>query len=174
MAAPQFVPVDPLDRPRAYAGPDVVPARWSADRPAAVTGRRPEGPRLGVPGPDQGYALLLAARVRDRVRVQAGESVEDALSGALAIALRRAARYGRAPVIHDLTVALTIWGFLDANPPADLVAERRRAFEGLAHAAHHYAEIRAVADRVPDETLALSPADVAGRYPVQWRSLVGA
>jgi hypothetical protein len=174
MAAPPFVPVAPLDRPRAYESPAVVPAPWAADRPAAITGRQPVGPRLGVPGPDQGYGLLLAGRVKDRVRVQAGEHVEDALSGCLAIALRRASLFGRAPVIHDFTLALTIWGLLDAAPPADLVAERRRAFEGLAHTAHHYDEIRALVDRVPESTLRLTPDAAAKVYPAEWKALVGA
>ena len=53
--------------------------------------------------------------------MQPGESVDDAVSGCTAVALRRASLYGRAPVIHDLRIAFTIWGFLDAAPPAELV-----------------------------------------------------
>ena len=34
-----------------------------ADRPGELVGRQPRGPRLGYQGPDQGYALALAARV---------------------------------------------------------------------------------------------------------------
>lgn len=173
MAAPQFVPVDPMERPRAYRGPDYVPAPWSAERPAAVVGRQPSGPRLGSPGPDQGYALLLAERMRDRVVVSDGESVDDVLAGCLGIALRRASIFGRAPVMHDFTIALTIWGFLDPNPPAELVALRREAFDGLRHLAHHYAEARALVDGIPEQTLRKSHGMVTGDYPSRWRDLLG-
>src|SRR6476659_1534559 len=109
MAAPPFVPADPTDKPRTYHSPSYVPAPWCADRPADIVGRQPDGPRLGKQGPDQGYALALAERVRDRVQVSEGEDVDDALGGCLGIALRRASLFGRAPVMHDLTLALTIW-----------------------------------------------------------------
>lgn len=173
MAAPQFVPVDPMARPRSYGSPDHVPAPWKADRPAAIAGRQPSGSRLGSPGPDQGYALLLAERIRPRVVVAAGESVDDALAGCLGVALRRASLFGRAPVIHDLTVALTIWGFLDANAPEDLVALRKHDFDGVRHLAHHYAEARAITDRVPEASLRMSPDQVTRAYASNWRTLLG-
>jgi len=173
MAAPQFVPVDPTARPRAYESPDHVPSPWKADRPAAISGRQPSGTRLGSPGPDQGYALLLAERVRPRVIVAAGESVDDALAGCLGVALRRASLFGRAPVIHDLTIALTMWGFLDANAPADLVALRKHDFDGVRHLAHHYAEARAIADRVPEASLRMTPDQVSRAYQANWRTLLG-
>lgn len=173
MAAPQFVPVDPTSRPRAYESPDHVPSSWHDGRPASIPGRQPSGTRLGSPGPDQGYALLLAERMRPRVIVGAGESVDDALAGCLGVALRRASLFGRAPVIHDLTVALTIWGFLDSNPAADLVELRKHAFEGVRHLAHHYAEARAIADEVPEATLRLTPDQAVRSYAGGWRSLLG-
>lgn len=174
MAAPPFVPIDPVDRPRSYASPAYVPDPWTADRPAAIGGRQPSGTRLGYQGPDQGYALLLAARLRDQVAVTADEHVDDAIQGCLGVALRRASLFGRAPVMHDLTVALTIFGFLDEHPPADLVAYRRQRFEGVAHLSHHYAQARAIADSVPEATLRMSPAQVARSYPGSWPQLVGA
>ncbi len=174
MAAPQFVPVDPTDRPRAYESPAYVPGSWTPDRPAGIAGRQPVGTRLGVPGPDQGYALLLAERLRPRVTVGAGESVDDAIGGCLGIALRRAALFGRAPVIHDLTIALTIWGFLDANPPTELAALRREQFAGVGHLAHHYAEAREIAENVPESVLRMTPSEVLSAYPSRWRTLVGA
>ena len=36
--------------------------QWLADRPGELAGRQPLGPRLGYPGPDQGYVLKLAHR----------------------------------------------------------------------------------------------------------------
>ena len=81
MAAPKHSPVRPLDDPRSYASPDHVPDPWTGGRPADVDGRQPSGARLGFQGPDQGYALTLAALVRPDVQTQAGQSVDDAVSG---------------------------------------------------------------------------------------------
>jgi hypothetical protein len=117
---------------------------------------------------------MLAERLRPQVVVQIGESVEDALRGSLNIALRRAALYGRAPVIHDLRLALTMWGWLDADPPADLVQQRRPLFEGVGNAVHHYSEGRRLADLVPESTLRLTPEQVADRWRSEWRQLTGA
>jgi hypothetical protein len=153
MAAPKFSPVDPLERARSYESPDHVPDGWVADRPGDLPGRQPQGTRLGYQGPDQGYALALAKRLKPELRLQPGEDADDALAGCTAIALRRASLFGRAPVIHDLRLALTIWGFLDPNPPADLVDRRRAAFEGVADTARHYDALRALVDSVPEATL---------------------
>ena len=59
--------------------------------------------------------------------------------------------------MHDLRIAFTIWGFLDPAPPGDLVAIRRRVFEGVANSLHHYEERRALVDSVPDATLRPDP-----------------
>jgi hypothetical protein len=173
MAAPKFEPVTPLDRARGYESPDHVPDTWRADRPAEVQGRQPSGPRLGYQGPDQGYAIALAERIRGEIRCQPGESADDALSGCTAIALRRASLYGRAPVVHDLRIAFTCWGFFDASPPAELVAIRRAEFEGVANSLHHYEERRALVDSVPEATLRLTPDQVRAQYPAAWRTLLG-
>jgi hypothetical protein len=172
MAAPEFVPVPPAVRPRLYTSPDHVPEAWLADRPADIAGRQPEGRGLGFQGPDQGYALVLAERFRGRLQLRSGEDADDAIEGALNVALRRASLFGRAPVIHDLTVAFTIWGFLDPGPPDELVELRRSMFEGVGHA-HHYAERRAIVDMVPEGTLRLMPVDVQAAYPGRWRQLLG-
>lgn len=173
MAAPRFAPVPAATVEVAYESPAHVPDAWTPGRPGEIEGRQPQGERLGYQGPDQGYVITLAERARPRVRVQAGESVDDALRGCSLIALRRASLYGRAPVVHDLTIALTIWGFLSDNAPADLVSARRTIFEGLSNVIHHYAEGRAVADMVPESTLRLTPEQVAAQMPSQWRSLTG-
>lgn len=173
MAAPKFSPVAPLDDARGYESPDHVPEPWTADRPAELTGRQPTGARLGFQGPDQGYALTLAARLRPDVMAQRGESVDDAVAGCTDIALRRASLYGRAPVIHDLRVAFTIWGYLDPDPPTELVAVRRPLFEGVADSLHHYEERRALVDSVPEATLRMTPDEVRAAYPAGWRTLLG-
>jgi hypothetical protein len=174
MAAPEYVPLPPTARPRTYTSPDVVPAPWVLDRPAELSGRQPEGARLGFQGPDQGYALKVAdERFRGRLRLAEGEQAEDAVRGCVGIAMRRASMFGRAPVVHDLTIAFTIWGFLDDAPPDDLLALRRPAFEGVGKVAHHYAELRAIVDAVPEATLRQAHGAVEASYPARWRELLG-
>jgi len=108
------------------------------------------------------------------VQLQPGEHIDDAIRGCLGVALRRASIFSRAPVVHDLTIAFTIWGFHDPNPPAELVELRRTMFEGLRLVGHHYTEARIVADLPPEATLRMAPAQVADAYPADWRTLVGA
>jgi hypothetical protein len=118
--------------------------------------------------------MTLAAIMHDQVKVQPGEVVADALKGCSLIALRRASLYGRAPVIHDLVIALTIWGFLDDAAPADLVSTRQSLFEGVRNTLHHYGAGRTIADMVPEETLRMTPQQVATQMPSAWKELTGA
>ena len=172
MAAPKFAPVPVIGDVDSYRSPAYVPDRWAADRPGEVAGRQPAGPGLGFQGPDQGYALRLASRFHSQLVLSDVERADDAITGCTAIALRRASLFGRAPVIHDLRIAFTIWGFLDPAPAAELVAHRVKAFAGLADP-HHYDELRALVDRIPEETLRMSQADVNEIYSVSWKHLLG-
>jgi len=174
MAAPRFSPVPPTARSRYYESPDHVPDSWTPDRPGDIEGFQPDGPRLGEQGPDQGFALRIAAQLRPKLQLQPGEHADDAIRGCVGVALRRASMFSRAPVVHDLTIAFTIWGFYDPAPPAELVGLRRTMFEGLRHIGHHYMEARAVADMPPDATLQMTPSQVDAAYPTSWRTLVGA
>jgi hypothetical protein len=92
------------------------------------------------------------------------------VQGAVLVAMKRASLYGRAPVIHDVEIGLRVWGFLD---PADeeLVALRRRLFEGISNP-HHYFEAREVVEAVPESTLRMLPAAVAERHRSDWRALL--
>ena len=108
----------------------------------------------------------------DRLQLTEGEHTDDVIRGCLAIALRRASMFSRAPVVHDLTIAFSIWGFLDAAAPTDLVTERRTRFGGVARG-HHYAELRYIVDMVPESTLRMTPQQVQVAGTGQWRSLVG-
>jgi len=172
MAAPKFTPVPAIGVVTSYQSPDVVPDAWTQDRPGDFRGRQPQGPHLGFQGPDQGYALVLARRLRPQLVLSDAENADDAVAGCTAIGLRRASLYGRAPVIHDLRIAFTIWGFLDTAPPADLVALRVERFEGAGDP-HHYDAVRAIVDAIPESTLRSRPDEVAHSYPAQWRSLLG-
>lgn len=171
MTQPSFVPITEADQVRS-ARRLHVPGSWLPDRPAEirVPVRRP-GRRMGTPGPDQGFALRLARRFEDRLRLAPGEHADDVLVGAALLGARRAGLFGRAPSVHDVVVALSLWGYL-AEAPAELVAARRAAFDG---AGHDYDVQRALADVVPEASLRLAPAEVASRAAGDgWRELVGA
>ena len=129
---------------------------------------------MGSMGPDQGFALTIATKLAPRLHVPDDERLDDAIRGCVNIALRRASLFSRAPVVHDLNIAFTIWGFYDEAPPSELVELRGTLFEGLRFVGHHYTEARRVADMVPEATLQMAPTRVAGLYPADWRRLVGA
>jgi hypothetical protein len=167
MTQPSFVPIVEADQVReAYRLH--VPGIWTQSRPSELRSTRPPtGPSMGTAGPDQGFALKLARRFEDRLQLAEGESVEDAIAGSTAVAMRRAARFGRAPSIHDLTFAFTLWGFL-GDGPDDLIAQRTPLFRS---ASHHYEAQREIADWVRDETLRLTPDQVRAALK-DWRRLL--
>lgn len=170
MAAPEYVPVDKSRPLRAYESPPRRPSPWLAQRPGELHDGQPHGDRLGNQGPDQGYVLRLARRFAGQLTLTPGEHERDALAGAVTVALKRASLFGRAPVVHDITVALTIWGFLGEAAP-ELVEMRKPLFEEVWHP-HHYAEQRRIADIVPDDVLRMTPQDVASAQRLDWRRLL--
>jgi hypothetical protein len=172
------VPTDPFvapdldDRPRQQQnlppGLGYPPARsWRADRPgdhAAGRSRetQPGGNLRGRPGPNVGYAFTLAERARDRFRVAPHEDLHDAISVVAEIGMKRAAAFGRAPVIGDVERAMALLGY-DGSADDAFCAWRARAVHG---AAHDYPVRRAIVDSVPDSLLAKGmPDDIAS-----WRA----
>jgi len=171
MSAPEFVPRKAGRSGNAYESPPRRPDSWLAVRPGDLEGRmQTGGPGLGVQGPDQGYALSLARRLRDELVLTDGESADDAIAGCLGVALRRAALFGRAPVIDDLRLAFNLFGFLGGEAPQDLIDFRRPRF-AEAERSHHYAEVRELAVLVPEETLRMTADQVAARR-ADWRALL--
>jgi len=167
VAAPEYVPVSLNELPR-LKEPIPAPLPWKADRPADLKKPgQPRGPKFGSPGPDQGYALKLARRFEDRLVLAEGEHDEDVVAGCLGVATKRSSLFGRAPVIYDLELAFTLWGFL-GQPPSELVEYRRPLFEG---ARHHYWDQRQISDLVPEQTLRLTPKQVSDRLS-QWREML--
>jgi hypothetical protein len=169
MTQPSYVPIVEADQVR-QAYRLRTPLAWKADRVADLrTPGQPKGKEMGVPGPDQGYALLLAHRLfTGRLELSGGVTAEDALVGASAVASARSARFGRAPVAKDVEMALVLFGFL-GDAPDDLVAWRTRLFR----AARHYEQQRRIVDAVSEETLPLGPDEVRVRLG-DWRTLVAA
>lgn len=167
MAQPEFVPLHAGDRVRAA---ERLPNHggWRQDRPAELLSPDlPTGHRFGSPGPDQGYGLTLAARFVDRLELAENEHAEDAVTGCLGVGLRRASIFGRAPVIHDLDLAFTLFGYL-GGAPDDLVAFRVTLLQG---AAHSYWVQRDVVDKVKESTLRMTPAQVRAKSS-EWRTLL--
>lgn len=162
MTQPSYVPIAEADqvRPSLRLEP---PRVWVPDRPAELRFPvRPGGRNRGAPGPDQGYALRLARRVERSLVLEPGESAHDVVVGVALLAARRAALLGRAPTIFDVQAAVALWGFLDAEPSEPLVAQRRRAFSGVAH---DYPAQRALVDSVPEEVIRRGAHEVS---PGEW------
>jgi len=142
-----------------------------ADRPGELDGPQPSGPALGTAGPDQGYAFRLVHLFDDRLNL-GGVGRADAVAGCVALAMKRSALFGRAPVVHDLTAGFTIYGFLDEDPPAELVTEREQLFAEVA-SDHHYFERRHLVDRVDETWLRKSHDTITNQYASNWTLLFG-
>jgi hypothetical protein len=171
MAAPDHVPAKAAQRLRTYSSPPRRPDGWRADRPGDLSGRQPAGEKLGSQGPDQGYLLTLAERVRDRLELHAGENADDALTGACAVGMKRASLFGRAPMMHDLIVGLTVWGLLDDSAPKALLELRHSMFEEC-RSPHHYDKLRAIADSVPAEVLHQPHQAILDQYHDSWTQVI--
>lgn len=165
MTQPEYVPVSPADRVRLLEKLP-PPRRWVPNRPGETMGGMPEGRLFGEPGPDQGYAFRLARGVEARLVLASGEHIDDVIAGGVAVAMRRASQFHRAPVIHDIDLAFTVWGFLGVAPD-DLVTFRRQQFEG---AAHDYEAQRMVAEAVTEEALRSTAESVRSKLSA-WREL---
>ena len=166
MAQPEYVPLQAGDRVRPAERLPAHPG-WRQDRPAELKGPElPKGHRFGSPGPDQGYGLSLAERFHGRLELAPGEEEHDVVQGCLGVGLRRASMFGRAPVIFDMELAYTLYGYL-GGAPADLVAFRVPVLKG---AGHDYWIQRDVVDRVAESTLRATPEKVRASLD-DWRRL---
>jgi hypothetical protein len=170
MAQPEFVPLLPSDRVRPSSRLS-VPDHWEQDRPAELSSlRAPTGPGFGTTGPDLGFGLKLAKRVAGKAVLAEGERRDDAVMGCFVVGARRASIFHRAPVLHDMELAFTLWGFAPGAPP-ELVGYRRPLFAGVAD---DYYRQRALAGLVAEEALRLSPAEVSSGLASNWRRWLGA
>jgi hypothetical protein len=159
MTQPTFVPIAEADQVRPALHLD-VPGIWTTDRPAELVGPTMRtGANIGTPGPDSGFAMRLAHRFEEELKLGEGESAHDVLFGVALVASKRAALFGRAPCVYDVRLALNLWDFL-GDAPADVRAERQAAFSALSH---DYVAQRALVDSVPEEVLRQSPDQVKVR-----------
>jgi len=172
MAAPEFVPSAPTTA-KHYVSPPQRAGAWSADRPGETFGAPVQsGGRLGAQGPDQGFALTLTKVFENKLELTEGEYKGDVNSGCVGVATKRASLFHRAPVVHDLRIAYTLFGFLDEFPEPKLVEFRKEAFAEV-HYSFHYFERRAIADMVTDDVLRQTPDQVASRYNARWQDQLG-
>jgi hypothetical protein len=158
------MPTDPFvaseldDRPRQETNlaPGVhMPAAhgWRADRPGDLVAGQPTGNLLGRPGPNVGYAVMLAARLRESVSCAPHEHTADALAVIAELAMKRCGSYGRAPTMADVEIAAALLGY--RGDVDDTFAEwRATAIHG---ADHEYGVRRAFVDAVPDAVLRMPP-----------------
>jgi hypothetical protein len=152
---PERLEDEPRQEPNLPPGVKMPPARsWVANRPGDLPAGWPTGKLLGSPGPNIGYALTLANRVRDQLALAPHEHADDAIDVVAEIAMRRAVLFGRAPVMRDVEFGMQILGYRgDADP--DFVAWRMCAVQG-AH--HDYYERRSLVDAIPIDILRLVPS----------------
>ena len=126
-----------------------------ADRPGDLVGGQPSGARLGSQGPDQGFVYRLMDKVKGRI--------VELKRDRQAVALKRASLFGRAPVIHDVEVACTIFGFFSTGLGAADASVRSERFAAVHHP-HHYEKLRALVDGVPEEALRITVEQARNQY----------
>lgn len=167
ISAPEYVPVLPLDAPPIGDLQHFPPPRRPVVRPNEQA-TIPQRPGFGTPCPNAGYALRLGRVFEDRVELTDGERARDAMAAGNVLALKRAGRIGRGPILADVEVGLTILGYLGSAPDA-LLAWRADELFGIATDYHLQ---RRLADRVTDDDLAQPAAALRARLG-GWRQLLG-
>lgn len=165
-----FVPSDPSARPRQQQnlppGVALPPAHdWRSDRPGDLGPNPPEGALFGRPGPNVGYAYTLAQRVKDRLRLGPFEHSGDVIAVIAETAGKRAAQFGRAPMIGDVDLVIALLGYDGSGDVAFVKARTALVHE----AGHDYRRRRAFVDSVPDSLLRLRAPQVAAETET-WRA----
>lgn len=153
----------PRQEPNLAPGVHMPPARhWVPDRPGdEVAFGQPRGHLFGSPGPNIGYALTLAHRMESQLALAPHEHADDALAVVAELAMKRAASYGRAPVITDLECAALVLGYLGGSPPE--FAKWREVVADHAH--ESYFRRRNLCDAVDLDVIRLTPHALTARLP---------
>jgi hypothetical protein len=164
MSAPEYVPSPPSSAPRPAEFGRMPPPRPYVERPDEQA-TIPRRPTFGTPGPDAGYALHLARTLEGELELAAGERVSDASAAGCALAMKRAARFGRAPIKADVRIGLTMLGYLGGSP-TELRMWRTHALRGIATDYHLQRHL------VDSATLART-AEAALAGLAAWRDMLG-
>jgi hypothetical protein len=100
--------------------------------PIPGEGRRPVvAPGFGLPCPDAGYALFLAALAVEHLVLEFGDRRDDAECAIATVAVRRAGMLGRAPLLQDVEIGRTLLAY-DQPTDADFARWRARWICGIA------------------------------------------
>jgi hypothetical protein len=143
------------DHPRDEGHPNAE-RRWVPDRPGEFAGSGvPWGGAFGMPGPDAGYALKLAA-ARDLILAD-NEHRADANVAVASVAAARASRLRRGPTKPDIDAAIVILGY---DTETDFGPVRAAAIVG---AAHHPQRIRRVVAGIPVDVIEDNAEELAKR-----------
>ncbi len=174
MPTDPFVPPDPDARPRQQQnlppGVALPPAAgWRADRSGdSAQPGEVRGELFGSPGPNVGYAYTITERVKDRLRLGPHEHLPDVIAVVAEIAAKRAALFGRAPVIGDVEHAISLLGY-DGSANSDFVEARSFVVHD---AGHDYPRRRTLVDAVKEDLLRGQSVD-AGKVE-GWRASTAA
>jgi hypothetical protein len=164
MSTDPFVAARIEDKPRQKQnlapGVNYPAARpWRAGRPGELRVGQPHGDLFGVPGPNIGYALTLVERGKERMALAPHEHWSDAAAVVGEVAMKRAASYGRAPVMPDVECVRLALGYQGGCEP-DFAKWRVIVVAG-AH--ESYARRRAICDAVPLDAIRLTPSALESR-----------
>ncbi|MDZ4826705.1 MAG: hypothetical protein SGJ13_09630 [Actinomycetota bacterium] len=171
MPTDPYVPADPSARPRQQQnlppGIALPPAKhWVADRPGDLGPRQPRGQLYGSPGPNVGYAYTLAERAAGEWALATHEERHDVIPVIAEIAGKRAALFGRAPVMPDVSIAAGLLGY-DGTAEPDFAQVRRLIVHD---AGHDYTRRRAIVDTVPEQLLRMTAEEFNASIN-EWRHL---
>lgn len=175
MATDPFVPPRLEDRPRnrqnLAPGSHYPPAEaWVARRPGDLPTGQPTGMLLGDPGPNIGFAMKLANDRAERLHLLPHESREDAAAVVAEVAMRRSARFHRAPTIHDVDFAITLFGYGQEGSERTLGWRRPLVHD----AAHEWTRRRTIVDAIPERVLRMRPEELGRELDATQASLRGA
>ncbi len=150
MAQPNFAPIK-SDNKVSEIQKLNSPNEWKSVRPGELKNKvnLEKKSRFGNPGPDQGYAMVLFKRFTDDIRLSKEEDIHDVQAGVVAIAMKRAAIFGRAPVNKDIEFALNKFDFLK-DIKSDAVKKRRETFKS---AGHEYSKRQDIADMIDEDEM---------------------
>jgi len=130
---------------------------------------QPHGLFFGSPGPNVGYAMSLTHRAGLGFVLADHEDRHDAEAVVATVAMRRAASFGRGPVVSDVEHAAELLGY-GGGASSAFVAWRADAVAG-AH--HEYGARLRISDAVPTEVLRGPVGSAADSAAAVQAALVG-
>lgn len=146
-----------------------TPSGWKSDRPGDTYKERDTDSDvlLGNAGPNIGYALKLASQKIHGYFLLESEHEHDVKVLLSEIAMRRAANFGRAPIVQDLDFAAHLLGY-DKESKSGEDKWRPRLVHGCGHDEH---KRRRIVNSVPDEIIKHKDEVSEGMISGWWEKL---